>query len=671
MTAIASNLMDILGFSLLLHLGISLVLLVFVVPVFLLVYPVSTWSRKGWIRFVKWKYPNVVVVEENNIRTILDQFRNHGIYTLMIQGRSIAEGIRSHLIHLTSTRRFLRAGLSTRWGLYVWRDLDYFSVDNHLLNSPCSYRGRPITEFNIQDYVSDLTSKFFPPGQPPWQVHVINCFLRGEESQVCLVRAHHLLLRQEHLGLADFLPLKYATEGWTCQEPESPFTNLYAEPSAIPKLYQKLTESFSNYWNEFLYNNDPTERPEILKKQIDIFQCVKIGVIVLVSSVKELTRQYRKGGRSRIYDIFPILQREALKRNFGFVICFRALLMSMNPMDVFYSGVLWLWYLTVTLTLKTPILMLREMRALKSRHKHYYPDTFTSMLWYYLPLVLQASLEVFSITWTGIKAPKIILEELFLKHPQSNRLQTTSPCGRKVVAWSEEVELEVLRKISNMTGATEAEILLTATVDALKEYFRHSGVRIPDSVLATGKFTKQRAIFVPNHEARGILCLALPTRTPLFEDDLVEMLQVIQTNIREARSKQRAIYAITATEASSGLITSCLPSLLLKVTLNQLTRRYSLSLTHVDGDLIVEGVDAVMYWRPPQGNCNMSITLHRYGTGVRLGVMGDALIGPEHSVITRTFPKSVENLAKVVGVPRTPSRNSTPSPISPSTSPGY
>lgn len=68
---------------------------------------------------------------------------------------------------------------------------------------------------------------------------------------------------------------------------------------------------------------------------------------------------------------------------------------------------------------------------------------------------------------------------------------------------------------------------------------------------------------------------------------------------------------------------------------------------------------------------DMSITLHRYGSGVRLGVMGDALIGPEHAVITRTFPKSMENLANVVGVPRIPSRNSTPSPVNPSTSPGH
>lgn len=444
----------------------------------------------------------------------------------MIQGRSIAESIRTHLLHLTSSKRFLRAGLSTRWGLYVWKDLDYFSVDNHLLNSPCLYRGRPITESNIQDYVSDLTSKFFPPEQPPWQVHVINCFSRGEEYQICLVRVHHLLLRQEHLVLADFLPLRYCSDIWECEKVNSPFTNLYSEPSALPKLYQKLTESFSNYWNEFLYNNDPNERPEILKKQIGILQCCKISVIVLFSSMKEITRQYEKREGIKFLDIFSIFQREAKKRNIGQIVFLYALLKSLNPFKFLSNIILWCWYLTIIFTLKTPILFARELRALKSPYKHYYPDTLISTLWYYVPLIYRATIEVLSIMWIAIKAPKTIFEELFLKYAHVSRLQTISSCGRKVVAWSEEVELDILRKISIMTGASEAEILLAATVDALKKYFRHSGVRIPDDVFATGKFVRQRAIFVQNHETRGILCLALPTKTPLFEDDLVEILQV-------------------------------------------------------------------------------------------------------------------------------------------------
>ena len=67
----------------------------------------------------------------------------------------------------------------------------------------------------------------------------------------------------------------------------------------------------------------------------------------------------------------------------------------------------------------------------------------------------------------------------------------------------------------------------------------------------------------------------------------------------------------------------------------------------------------------------MSMTLHRHGNGVRLGVMGDAMIGPQHTIITKTFPKSLQNLALAVGVPKIPSRSSSPSPASPTTSPGY
>lgn len=278
--------------------------------------------------------------------------------------------------------------------------------------------------------------------------------------------------------------------------------------------------------------------------------------------------------------------------------------------------------------LKTPLLLIRELQALQSRHRHCYPDTLTYMLSCYLPLMFQAIRETVSISWIALTAPKIIIEELFLKHPQSNRLQTISPCGRKVVAWSEEVDVELVRKIANMTGATETEILLAATVDALKEYFRHSAVNVPDDVFATVKYVSQRAVFLRNHEARGILCIALPTRTPLFHDDLIEILQVlymiylarkktynrslqrvtfpkvIQRNVQDARSRQSAIYAITAAETSCGLISSCVPSIVLKLLLNQLSKRYSLCLTHVDGDLPVEGIDGAVYWRPPQGNCS-------------------------------------------------------------------
>ncbi|XP_012059713.1 PREDICTED: uncharacterized protein LOC105622914 [Atta cephalotes] len=636
--------------------GFSFILMIFLVPLLFIAYVVMTWTRKCWICFVKWKHPRYIVVEEKNIRSILDQGRNPGICTLLIQGRSIVKDVRNHLTHLTSTKKFLKSALFTRWGIYVWKELDYFSVDNHLANSPYSYRGRPITENNIQDYISDVTSKFLPKKLPPWQVHVVNLFVQGEERQICLVRAHHLLLRQEHLTLADFLPLKYSTDNWTCQESDSPFTNLYVQLSALPRLQQMFRESFSNYWNDFLYNNDPIEQPEILKKRIGIFQCVKIATIVFVCTLKELARQFRKSERLKFLELLSIVRRESNKRNFNSRMIYDSIAKSFHPLDILYTCVALSWCIMVTSFLKTPLLLIRELRALQSLYRHnrycsYPADTLMYTLSYYLSLTLQAIREMISISWIAATAPKIIIEEVFLKNPRSNRLQTISPCGRKVVAWSEKVDVELIRKMANITGATEMEILLTATVDALKEYFKHLAVNVPDDVFATVKYVSQRAVFLRNHEARGILCITLPIRTPLFHDDLIEILQVIQRNVQNARSRQSAIYAITAAETSYGLISSCVPSIVLKLLLNQLSKTYSLCLTHVDGDLPVEGIDGAVYWRPPQGNCNMSMTLHRHGDSIRLGIMGDALIGPRHFIIARAFPKSIRNLAGVLGVP--------------------
>lgn len=79
---------------------------------------------------------------------------------------------------------------------------------------------------------------------------------------------------------------------------------------------------------------------------------------------------------------------------------------------------------------------------------------------------------------------------------------------------------------------------------------------------------------------------------------------MIQKNVQDARSNQSAIYALSVGESSFGLLTSCLPSVVLKVILNYLTRRYSLSLTIVDGELPVEGLESAIYWKPPQGNCS-------------------------------------------------------------------
>lgn len=48
-----------------------------------------------------------------------------------------------------------------------------FVVDNHINVYPSSYRGRPVTTANVQEYISNIVSKYLPIALPPWQICVI------------------------------------------------------------------------------------------------------------------------------------------------------------------------------------------------------------------------------------------------------------------------------------------------------------------------------------------------------------------------------------------------------------------------------------------------------------------------------------------------------------------
>lgn len=38
---------------------------------------------------------------------------------------------------------------------------------------PSNYRGRQVSEANIQEYISNIVSKYLPPSLPPWQICII------------------------------------------------------------------------------------------------------------------------------------------------------------------------------------------------------------------------------------------------------------------------------------------------------------------------------------------------------------------------------------------------------------------------------------------------------------------------------------------------------------------
>jgi hypothetical protein len=96
----------------------------------------------------------------------------------------------------------LRHCLVTRCGTYAWQR-SKFDLDQNITVAPLSYKGRSVTEYNIQDYVCEIISKYIPQGIPPWQIIIIPS---SEDHHYILLKLHHVLLG-ENLNIGDLLPL--------------------------------------------------------------------------------------------------------------------------------------------------------------------------------------------------------------------------------------------------------------------------------------------------------------------------------------------------------------------------------------------------------------------------------------------------------------------------------
>lgn len=48
-----------------------------------------------------------------------------------------------------------------------------FNLNNHIILNKATYRGSPVHEGNVQDFISTLVEKYIPSDLPQWQVIVI------------------------------------------------------------------------------------------------------------------------------------------------------------------------------------------------------------------------------------------------------------------------------------------------------------------------------------------------------------------------------------------------------------------------------------------------------------------------------------------------------------------
>jgi hypothetical protein len=491
----------------------------------------------------------------------------------------------------------------------------------------------------LQECVSDIVSKYLPPELPPWQITIIPSFGVQEDRFYLLIRIHHLLLSEEDLCLGDLLllgpeqptifkrRLDEDDENPRHEIPPSsvPLTGMFPGPVAvaIPRLYSNFRCVIISRWTQLAAAYDPAQNPEILKAPPGIRICAGLILITGVSIIKELLVLARRTDVSlyrKTLSITSTIAAEVSKRQRTAQHVWRGILTTLKPRQLIVSCVSESWRVSYILAVRLPVFVVSEIRSFVSRRNDCdISENRSETAFSQWSLVLAAIKELFHICTIVYTAPRILVQELITSHRGAmHQLQTVSLCGRKVVAWSDPIPLEMIRKISLNMGATSTEILLSSVSGALREYFRQFPLRVPESVLTTARYIPLEVLIRPprsveessgSASGRGLLCLALPT-SPIYDDPKESVLET-QRILHEAWERQVAVYQVTAWQLDGGYMTRILPTLAVRLVFNHLSRRYAVALTEVSPEISGETryrliwgqeVESAMYWRPPQSN---------------------------------------------------------------------
>lgn len=140
-----------------------------------------------------------------------------------------------------------------------------------------------------------------------------------------LVRVHHLLLSgKKSINIGDLLMVEQSKASETPVHSEytqqSTLNKLLPTPSAIPELIEKLNDSLSNAWNEFISEYDPVESPRAHKTLPGAFHVAGLVLISATSALRELSKrrssdEFRNVAPMTATTLLAAVQRECKRRN--------------------------------------------------------------------------------------------------------------------------------------------------------------------------------------------------------------------------------------------------------------------------------------------------------------------------------------------------------------------
>ena len=238
-----------------------------------------------------------------------------------------------------------------------------------------------------------------------------------------------------------------------------------------------------------------------------------------------------------------------------------------------------------------------------------------------------------------IVGPLLVLTKFFSRADDS-KIHGQDLCGKKVVAWSKNVDLSLVKQVKNVAGSTVNDVMVSCLAGALHDYLtgqqncdagklEDMWASVPVDIRASSKSVKLKNKF-------ALVFLRLPIVAKNAVDRLLatkQRMDVIKT------SAEPLVTAVTIQ------ILMMLPEWVSKPLIDLFSRKMSCVLTNVPGpqqtlylggQKIVQGI----FWVPQRANIGVGLSIFSYGGGIRVGVCSDEHVIPNPKEVVKGFEKN-------------------------------
>ena len=238
-----------------------------------------------------------------------------------------------------------------------------------------------------------------------------------------------------------------------------------------------------------------------------------------------------------------------------------------------------------------------------------------------------------------VVGPLLVLTKFFSRADDS-KLHGQGLCGKKVVAWSKNVDLSLVKQIKNVVGSTVNDVMVSCLAGAMHDYLKrqenHDIAKLEDMWASVPVDIRASAKSVKLKNKFALVFLRLPIVAKNAVDRLLatkQRMDIIKT------SAEPYVTAVTVQ------ILLMFPDWISKPLIDFFSKKMSCVLSNVPGpqqtlflggQKIVQGI----FWVPQRANIGVGLSIFSYGGGIRVGVYSDECVIPNPREVVRGFEKN-------------------------------